>query len=200
MTSSSSRPPSGVAYWEGKLALLDAAISVVAEGGLRRLTWRAVAQRAGVTHGLVAHHFGSRDALIAGALDLAVQRNIDSSRLVSGTDRPQDFAVDLVEMATTDADAQAFQYELILEARRNPELRPHVQTLLRTYRRNARLALVELGLPDDEPLADLIYAALDGLTFGIYAEDDPARARAALGRLQELLGFLLRHKWVPDQR
>ncbi|MDW6064630.1 TetR family transcriptional regulator [Streptomyces sp. FXJ1.4098] len=29
-------------------------------GGLRRLTYRAVAEEAGVTHGLVVHHFGSR--------------------------------------------------------------------------------------------------------------------------------------------
>ncbi|QJY48002.1 TetR/AcrR family transcriptional regulator [Pseudonocardia broussonetiae] len=200
MTSSASGHPSGVAYGEGKLALLDAAIAVVADGGLRKLTWRAVAQRAGVTHGLVAHHFGSRDALITAALELAVQRSIDASRLVPGSDRLEDFAANLVDMAVTDADAQAFQYELILEARRNPELRPHVRSLLETYRRNARTALVELGLPDDQPLADLVYAALDGLVFGVYSEDDPARAHAALGRLRELLGLLARQGWTPDSR
>ncbi len=186
-----------MAYGEGKRALLDAAIGVVAEGGLRRLTWRAVAQRAGVTHGLVAHHFGSREALISAALDLAVQRNIHASRLLADASEPTDIAADLIEMAVADTEAQAFQYELILESRRNPDLRPHVHMLLETYRRNVKAAVTAAGLPDDEPFADLVYAALDGLTFGLFADGDPARARAALGRLHDVLGFLVSKNWSP---
>lgn len=45
-------------------ALLRAAIKVTARGGLRALTYRAVAEEAGVVRGLVRFHFGSRDALI----------------------------------------------------------------------------------------------------------------------------------------
>ncbi|WP_416979825.1 TetR family transcriptional regulator [Streptomyces sp. T028] len=45
-------------YGEGRDALLIAAVRVVARDGLRKLTYRAVAAEAGVTHGLVAHHFG----------------------------------------------------------------------------------------------------------------------------------------------
>lgn len=43
----------------------DAAIGLVAEGGLRTLSARAVAQAAQVSPGLVIHHFGSMDALRA---------------------------------------------------------------------------------------------------------------------------------------
>lgn len=68
---------------------------------------------------------------------------------------------------------------------------------METYRRNARAALLELGLPDDQALADLVYAALDGLTFGIYSENDPERARAALDRLRQLLGLLAAQGWRP---
>ena len=196
MTSSTSHPPpAGLAYGEGRRALLDAAISVVARGGLRRLTYRAVAQQAGVTHGLVAHHFGSRDALIASALELAVERSIDSSSLVPEDDRLDDFAANLVDMALDDTDAQVFQYELILEARRKPELRPHVRTLLETYRRNTLAALVAVGLPADEALGDLVYAALDGLVFGVCADDEQQqRARAALNLLRELLRLAIRQQ------
>lgn len=193
MTSGASHPPpAGLAYGEGRRALLEAAIAVVARGGLRKLTYRAVAQQAGVTHGLVAHHFGSRDALIASALELAVERSIDSSHLVPEGDRLDDFAANLVDMARDDADAQVFQYELILEARRNPELRPHVRTLLETYRRNTRAALVAVGLDEDEALGDLVYAALDGLVFGLCADGEQQRARAALDRLRELLRLAIR--------
>lgn len=58
------QPRKRVDYGTGREALLNAAVRVVARGGLRKLTYRAVAEEAGVTHGLVVHHFGSRDALI----------------------------------------------------------------------------------------------------------------------------------------
>src|SRR3712207_8439845 len=61
------RPAPG--YGEGRRALLAAAVHVVATRGLRHLTYRSVAQEAGVAHGLVAHHFGTRDALLEAALE-----------------------------------------------------------------------------------------------------------------------------------
>ena len=53
-TESQTRP----GYGEGRDALLTATVRVVARRGLRNLTYRAVAEEAGVTHGLVAHYFG----------------------------------------------------------------------------------------------------------------------------------------------
>ena len=41
----------------GRHALLRATIVIVGHGGLRALTYRAVAAEAGVSHGLVRHHF-----------------------------------------------------------------------------------------------------------------------------------------------
>ena len=46
-------------YDEGREALLQAAVRVVADKGLRGLTFRAVAEEAGVNNTLVVHHFGS---------------------------------------------------------------------------------------------------------------------------------------------
>src|SRR5690349_11387552 len=69
---------SGPGYGEGRQALLDAAVHVVATRGLRHLTYRAVAQRAGVAHGLVAHHFGTRDALLAAALEFSLANSVGS--------------------------------------------------------------------------------------------------------------------------
>ncbi len=65
----------------GRLALLQATITVVARGGLRALTYRAVAAEAGVSHSLVRHHFGTRDQLIAEALDHAVTESLRASSM-----------------------------------------------------------------------------------------------------------------------
>lgn len=45
--------------------LRDAAMAVVAEQGMQGFSARKVAARAGVSPGLVAHHFGSMDGLLA---------------------------------------------------------------------------------------------------------------------------------------
>src|SRR5699024_254423 len=46
---------------EGREALIDAALEILVEGGLKTVTYRSVAMRAGVTHGLVRYHFRSLD-------------------------------------------------------------------------------------------------------------------------------------------
>ena len=89
---------------------------MVARGGLRKLTYRAVAAEAGVTHGLVAHHFGSRDALLEEALRWCVTRSIETSSLVPASGRLEDFAATLADFIAADPDLQAFQFELKLEA------------------------------------------------------------------------------------
>ena len=49
-------------------AILEAARAVFAERGYARATIREIAHRAGVTHGLVMRHFGSKERLLIAAL------------------------------------------------------------------------------------------------------------------------------------
>lgn len=172
-------------YGEGREALLRAAVRVVSATGLRNLTYRAVAREAGVTHGLVAHHFGSRDALLEEALRYSLRVSVEVSSLESGTGRIEDFARDFGAFVDDDPELQAFQYELILESRRRPELRPYVEELYDHYRAAARRELERLGI-DDPAVADVAYAALDGLVFqqiSVGNAESTNRSVAALRRL-----------------
>ena len=175
-------------YGDGRTALLRAAIRVVGQGGLRQLTYRAVAAEAGVTHGLVAHHFGSRDALIVEALKFSAEDSINASSLLAHTGDLDDYLAGLAEMVATDPDSQVFQYELLLESRRNPDLRPLANELERRYREAARAGLRQLGL-DDPDLSELVYAALDGLVFQQVTSGD---REAMLRRLRSLRAVLAR--------
>jgi AcrR family transcriptional regulator len=47
--------------------LVEATLAVVAEAGVRGATVRAIAERAGVTQGLIRHHFRSKEELVAAA-------------------------------------------------------------------------------------------------------------------------------------
>ncbi|MEV6833997.1 TetR family transcriptional regulator [Streptomyces sp. NPDC051133] len=180
-------------YGTGRVALLDAAVRVVARGGLRKLTYRAVAQEAGVTHGLVVHHFGSRDALIEEAVTHAIRTSLNSSALEIGTGEPADFAGGLADMVASGPELQAFQYELLLEARRRPELLEHLRALYEEYFEATRRELSRM-LPGTvgRGTSRLVFAALEGLVlhqlvFGEreVTEEALAELRALLQRLAE---------------
>ena len=173
-------------YGQGREALLRAVITVVSEGGLRNLTYRAVAAEAGVTHGLVRHHFGSRDALIEAALDYALEQSLAESSLGSTLTSLDEFASSLASLIDLDPDLQAFQFELVLESRRNPELLPYAERLYAGYREATRQALGSLGL-SGEPLSALVFAALDGLAFQQVVFGTSKQTSQAVRELRHLL-------------
>lgn len=175
-------------YGTGRVTLLDAAVRVVARGGLRKLTYRAVAEEAGVTHGLVVHHFGSRDALIEEAVTHAIRTSLSSSALDTGTGNTADFVSGLTDMVESDPELQAFQYELLLEARRRPELLPHLRRLYEEYFEASRRELSRMRLqPVSRGLSRLVFAALEGLVLHqlVFGERDVTEE--ALSELRTLL-------------
>ena len=179
------RPAPG--YGEGRQALLAAAVHVVATRGLRHLTYRSVAQEAGVAHGLVAHHFGTRDALLQAALEFSLANSVGSISAEPGSGDLDALFAGVVEMVQANPDDQAFQYELILEARRRPELRPQVEQVYATYRRDLRAELEAAGIDADDALVHLVFAAVDGLVFQQVCLDEPAATPPSLERLRALL-------------
>ncbi len=148
----------------GRTSLLKATITVVARGGLRSLTYRAVAAEAGVSHGLVRYHFGTRDQLIAESLDYSIDRSLRASNMHAQVLTPHDFADGLETLASREGDIHAFQYELLLESRRRPELAPHVERYYEQYRQAIARQLGRLGVTEPA-MADAVWFALDGIVF-----------------------------------
>jgi len=152
-----------VNYGEGREALIQAAVRVVADKGLRGLTFRAVAEEAGVNNTLIAHHFGSRDKLLAAALEWSVDRAIAGADLSEYASDATEFRTALVENVLSEPDSAAFQYEMILESRRRPELRPAVRELYRKYVAKIAAGRLREGEPASGALDLALFAALDGL-------------------------------------
>lgn len=189
------RPRKRVTYGAGREALLDAAVRVVGRGGLRRLTYRAVAEEAGVTHGLVVHHFGTRDALIEAALTHAIRSSLSSSDLEPGTGEPEDFSLGLTEMVDSGPDLQAFQYELLLESRRRPELLSHLRALYDEYFAATRRELTQmLPGPVDEGLSRMVFATLEGLVLHQLVFGEREVIEDALDELRNVLRLLARER------
>jgi AcrR family transcriptional regulator len=151
------------AYGKGRDALLIAAIEVVAARGLRGLTIRSVAEQAGVSHGLIRFHFGSRDGLVEATLIRSVELAIDTTSLEPGTGAIDDMASDLADWVDGETELTAFQYECLLEARRQPHLLPYAREMYTNFIEAAQRELDRAGLGDDPDLARAVFAMLDGL-------------------------------------
>ncbi|TDD87741.1 TetR family transcriptional regulator [Saccharopolyspora karakumensis] len=181
---------SGRGYGKGRHALLEAAVQVVARRGLRNLTYRAVAEQAGVAHGLVVHHFGTRDALLAAALEFSLANSVGAMSAKPGSGDMDALFAGLVDFVGTNPDDQAFQYELILEARRRPEFKQRVERLYDAYREELSTELDAAGIVPDDALVHLVFAALDGVVFQLLCLGDRKAALAGIERLRELLRSL----------
>lgn len=185
-SSAAPAPPSK--YGTGKEALLRAAVAVVAEKGLRGLTYRSVAEAAGVNNTLVAHHFGSRDALIAAALDWAAEQSISASKLRDAAALGHSFTESLLELLLAEPELQVFQYEMILEARRRPELAAAVSALYENYVSALADGLTASGLTHNvQVVARTLFASLDGLVLQYLAGVDRAVIAASLEEVHDVL-------------
>src|SRR3954447_1873182 len=159
MSTLTKRPPRG----DGRIALMEAAIRVGARQGLRGLTLRSVAAEAGVSHGLVRHHFGSRQQLVDEALEHAARISVSTGDLEPGTGDPADFSRALEDIVAEHPDVQAFQYEMAMEARRRPELLAANNAVYEQCRQATQRELAGMGRADAPALARAVFAMLDGL-------------------------------------
>ncbi|TFD11655.1 TetR/AcrR family transcriptional regulator [Cryobacterium sp. TMT1-2-2] len=138
-------------------------MQVVARKGLRGLTFRAVAEEAGVNNTLIAHHFGSRDNLLSAALEWSVERAIGAADLSEYATDAAAFRAALVRNVLSEPENEVFQYEMILESSRRPELQPAVRRLYQRYVSALAAGRTLLGEPVSESLNLALFAALDGL-------------------------------------
>lgn len=173
-------------YW----ALLRAVPRTVAQHGFRGLTYRAVAKEAGLTYGMITHHFGTREALIREAASLAVNEAIMRSIAISSSQGLEDFPSGFSELISEERPAQIFQYELVFEALRSDDLLAAVREHYDRYVSAAAEALTELGIDADAPLARTVLATLDGLVLQQLIYGDSERTDESIAALRRLLAAL----------
>jgi DNA-binding transcriptional regulator YbjK len=110
--------------------LLDAAIRVLGEGGVRAVTHRAVDAEAGVGAGSTANHFSTRDALFAGIVERFSQRERENFAEIAATVAPTTpaelgrvLAASAQDGASRNRALTLSRYALLVESANNPRLR-----------------------------------------------------------------------------
>ncbi|MGP3683947.1 TetR/AcrR family transcriptional regulator [Streptomyces sp. IBSNAI002] len=187
--------------------IADTAIGLVAAGGLRALTHRAVDAAAGLPAGSTSYYVRTRTALIGACYarlaeldlaDLADLADLDAdgpplppappSVSPLGTPVPlgppgrEDAAAALAGLLyrwlTAGRERQLARFELSLEAARNPELESDFHRAGQGARARAAAVLAALGADRPEEAADLLVAWADGLLYDRLAGAS-ARSRPA---------------------
>lgn len=127
-----------------------AAIAVVAEQGIRKLSHRTVAAKAEVPLGSTTYHFATLDDLVAAALDTAARRSVAELR-------------EWEQALPPDADLAAELADFVLASvgeRRTETMAEYNLYALALHRPNLRRAAVAW----DDALADVLCARTDVIT------------------------------------
>ncbi len=180
-------------------SVLRAARELFAEVGFDRATIRAIAARAEVDPALVLHWFGTKDDLLAAALELPV----DPSRILAGLDAESHLLG--VEVAR----------RVLLTFDASPEVRTRMAILLRTglghehaaealrdlIGRTVLTTLSDVARPDDRELrATLVSSQMVGLMLGRYVLQVPGLADAPVDQVVAAVGPVLQHYLRGDLR
>ncbi len=155
--------------------LLDAAIPLVARGGLKALSHRAVENAAGVARGSATYHLGSRHEIVAGllerlaALDVAAMQDqlnrLAVDHLTSGRMDVDAVVRGVVGGLLEDPDRVLARYWLMLEATRDETLQPLVRGWRDAFATMPVPLLTGLGVVEPAAVARDLVALLDGILF-----------------------------------
>ena len=171
--------------------ILRGTLDVIRGGGLGAVTHRTVSEVSGVPLGSLTYYFASKQELLRAALRLYVAEDVERLRataealMAAGASGPE-----VVERFAGQLGGGVAQFELYLEASRDPALRATAVESLRAYAEVAELALRAAGVPDPAGAAALVVATIDGLGLhGLAAGPDAPAVEPALERLwRALLG------------
>lgn len=116
-----------------RTSILNAAIHVVAQHGVRALRVEAVAAEAGVAVSLLYYHFGSRAGLVRATLQHANDRAIEAMRVPTAHGRNGRELVDATLLSELDDDARTRETavvwgEVVASAVFDPEIREALRT------------------------------------------------------------------------
>lgn len=178
--------------------LIEAGMRVLAEGGIRAFTIDNICKVSGASRGLVTHHFGSKDGLLAAVYETAYRPLLDA---ISPEDMPAPDLPDLVDQLFSPANYSRETLNVWLaiwsEIATGGALREEHRTLYARYRAVvaeavARHAARNGRSVDAEAMAITLIALVDGLWLEMCldpADLTPEAARTAcIALLEPVLG------------
>jgi DNA-binding transcriptional regulator YbjK len=150
--------------------ILDGALAVLAEQGMRGLTHRAVDTAAGLPAGSTSYYFRSRAVLVAGCVQRLLEHDLEldvpAAEAAVGPAGLVDALTGIgVRMAGAERHRTLARYELSLAGVRDPALRAELVRGGDVIRRRGAELLARVGAADPAAAAEEVAAVLDGLVY-----------------------------------
>jgi len=169
--------------------LIDATVDCILEEGLYRASSNRIAKRAGVTWGVIQHHFGTREALLLATFQEGMQELIDtleSASITGDTFEPRlESLADAIWSFYRQPRFVAYE-QLTLNLLRDPTMDAATVRLVRRQQAKIGELLTDLTTQvADREIADVLPPSallqiLRGLAIGLVLSDAvPRRARRA---------------------
>jgi TetR/AcrR family transcriptional regulator, regulator of biofilm formation and stress response len=185
---------------ERRGAIIDAALRIIASQGLPAVTHRTVAREANVPLAATTYYFSSKDEILAEALEVLSAAEVErisglAAEIGTGSKSQEEVAAALGKALIPEPDEAErrwlAQFEIYVEAARNPALRPAVQRWRQAFVDLAESSLRAVGAPEPERRAPIAIAAINGILLDRLrgVGDDPAATMAT--RFASLFALLL---------
>ena len=165
--------------------IVDETVRCIIEEGFPAATAKHVAERAGVTWGVIQYHFGDRNGLLMAVVDDGVAKLLDSLSAAEVSELPLQKRIEVVvdtawDCYSSPTSMAAFE---ILRATRGISGEPPRGHLLAMNSAIARLGRLISDDPADDGVADVIWATLRGVVLAQMIMGEPIdwhRERRAL--------------------
>ena len=148
-----------------RTVIADAAIRLVADGGPRALTHRAVDTSAGLPTGSTSYYFRTRDALLAACVHRMLERDLAAAGPAAGAGLAELLIGTVLTQVRDRRQDLLARYQLSFEASRRPELQAALVGAGRQLREQLGGLLTAYGVADGPAAAWPVAAAMDGLMY-----------------------------------
>ncbi|WP_171058194.1 TetR/AcrR family transcriptional regulator [Modestobacter altitudinis] len=151
--------------------MLDAALDLLGEAGIRALTHGAVDRHGGLPPGTASNYFRTRDALLSGVLEHLARREL---RLIASLGTDQHSGSSVASLVDEAASMVAFllgpgrtqtlaRHAIFLEAAWRPELRPSLLAATVPFWELLADRLTSIGAPTPQAAARTLLSCIDGV-------------------------------------
>ena len=186
---------------ERRAQILDAAVGVAASERLDGMTVRKVADRAGLSPGLVFFHFGSKDQLLLDLLGRVLEEIIgrrppeDAAGAPSARDALLTYARSELERLPGERDFVELFFDYWVVGTRNPDVRTRMSDAMAAYRASfeplaTRIVAEEAARFDGVPPGDvarIIVSFVQGTAFQAVLDPDHFDVDALMAALEALV-------------
>lgn len=172
-------------------ALISAALDLIAEGGPGAATVRAIADRAGVTPGLIRHYFSSKEELTREAYRALMERmNSDNAAVLDRAADPRAqlaaFVAAALRPPVMDAARMGLWAGFIHQVRRDADMAAvHAETYL-AYRDRLQALIAALPGTGDAARQRALAIACNGVIDGLWLEGSALPGAFAVGELERI--------------